>query len=80
MDAHLQNARELPYQRQQEGTTKEHIQLLDAIEKFVHQGLQPVRTNFEQKKILLEIDRNEVQLVKSFYDSNPTSDQVRHCC
>jgi hypothetical protein len=80
MDAHLQKARELPYQRQQEGRTKEHIQLMDAIEKFVHQGLQPVRTNFEQKKILLEIDRNEVQLVKSFYDLNPTSDQVPHCC
>jgi dihydroorotase len=80
MDAHLQKIKELPYQRQQEETTKEHIELLDAIETFVHQGLQPVRTNFEQKKILLEIDRNEVQLVKSFYDSNPTSDQVRHCC
>ena len=80
MDAHLQKARELPYQRHQEETTKEHIELLDAIATLVHQGLQSVRTNFQQKKILLEIDRNEVQLVKSFYDSNPRSDQVRHCC
>ena len=80
MDAHLQKIKELPYQRQQEEITKEHIELSDAVETFVHQGLQLVRANFEQKKILLEIDRNEVQLVKSFYDSNPTSDQVRHCC
>ena len=80
MNAHLQKAKELPYQHKQEEITMEHIELLDAIETFVQEGLQPVRTNFEQKKILLEIDRNEVQLVKSFFDLSPTSDQVCLYC
>ncbi|CAF1186736.1 unnamed protein product, partial [Didymodactylos carnosus] len=75
LNAHLQKVQELPYQQKQEEITMEHIELLGAIETFVHQGLQPVRINFEQKKILLEIDRNEVQLVKSFCDLSPTSDQ-----
>ena len=80
LNAHLQKAKELPYQQKREEITMEHIELIDAIETFVHQRLQPLRTNFEQKKILLEIDRNEVQLVRSFYDLSPTSDQVRLCC
>ena len=80
LNAHLRKVKELPYQQKQEEITMEHVELLDAIETFVHQGLQPVRTNFEQKKILLKIDRNEVQLVKSFYDLSPTSDQVCHYC
>ena len=78
LNAHLQKVKDLPYQQKREEITMEHIALSHAIETFVHQGLQPVRTNFEQKKILLEIDRNEVQLVKSFYDLSPTSDQVYH--
>jgi hypothetical protein len=80
LNAHLQKAEELPYRSFQEGTTIEHTILSKATETFVHQGLQPVRTNFEQKKILLEIDRKEIQLVKSFYDLNPTSDQVCRFC
>ncbi|CAF0722744.1 unnamed protein product [Didymodactylos carnosus] len=76
LNAHLQSVKDLPYQQKQEEITMEHIESLDAIETFVHQSLQPVLTNFEQKKILLEIDRNAVQLVKSFYDLSPSSDQI----
>ncbi|CAF3893695.1 unnamed protein product [Rotaria sp. Silwood1] len=34
------------------------------------------RTNFEQKKILLDFDITDARLVKLFYDLNPTQEQI----
>nr|ACD54663.1 unknown [Adineta vaga] len=48
----------------------------DALAHLVENGLHYFRMNFEQKKILLMFDTNDAQLVKSFYDLNPTSQQV----
>ncbi|CAF1279250.1 unnamed protein product [Rotaria sordida] len=39
-------------------------------------NLNYLRTNFEQKKILLNFDITNANLVKSFYDLNPTEEQI----
>jgi len=48
----------------------------NALVIVVENSLYYFRTNFEQKKILLHYDMNDSDLVKSFYDLNPTEEQV----
>lgn len=52
-----------------------HI-LSDAIMILVQRSLSYFRTNFEQKMLLLSYDLQAAHLVKSFYDLNPTEEQV----
>ncbi len=47
-----------------------------ALVVMIRNGLHQLHTNFEHKKILLQFDVNDVHLVKSFYDLNPTEEQV----
>ncbi|CAM4813315.1 unnamed protein product [Rotaria magnacalcarata] len=48
----------------------------NALVNLVENSLYYFRTNFEQKKILLNFDINDAHLVKSFYDLNPTEEQI----
>ncbi|CAF1241679.1 unnamed protein product [Rotaria sordida] len=48
----------------------------NALVILVENSLYYLRTNFEQKKILLQFDINDAHLVKSFYDLNPTEEQI----
>jgi hypothetical protein len=50
--------------------------IFNALVIVVENSLYYFRTNFEQKKILLNFDINDGHLVKSFYDLNPTDEQV----
>ena len=50
--------------------------ILSALLHLVQDNLQYLRMNFEHKRIFLELDMNDAQMVKSFYDLNPTEDQV----
>ena len=50
--------------------------LFQALLILARNNLQYFRTNFEQKKILLEFDMDAAHLVKSLYDLNPTEEQV----
>ena len=43
---------------------------------LIENSLYYFRTNFEQKKILLNFDIVDAHLVKVFYDINPTRKQV----
>ncbi|CAF1241622.1 unnamed protein product [Rotaria sordida] len=43
---------------------------------LVENSLYYLYTNFEQKKILLNFDITDANLVKSFYDLNPTVEQI----
>ncbi|CAF1561914.1 unnamed protein product, partial [Rotaria sordida] len=43
---------------------------------LVENSLYYLHTNFEQKKILLKFDITDANLVKSFYDLNPTVEQI----
>ncbi|CAF1302974.1 unnamed protein product, partial [Rotaria sordida] len=43
---------------------------------LVENSLYYLHTNFEQKKILLNFDITDANLVKSFYDLNPTVEQI----
>ncbi|CAF2078038.1 unnamed protein product, partial [Rotaria magnacalcarata] len=55
----------------------EHLNLIStAIREFVHQGQQRLRTMYEEQKLIFEFDRNDLHLVKSFYDLNPNKEQV----
>ncbi len=42
----------------------------------IKNSLYYLRLNFEQKKTLLNFDIKDAHLVKSFYDLNPTEEQV----
>ena len=77
LDAHAQEEN-WPCELAEGGSTYNHIVISLAVETLVQQGLRSVETNFEQKKILLDIDSKEVQLVRSLYDLNPTEEQVCH--
>ncbi|CAF1339053.1 unnamed protein product [Adineta steineri] len=50
--------------------------IMNALIVLVQNSLSPFRTNFKQKKILLEFDIHDVHLVKSFYALNPTMEQI----
>jgi hypothetical protein len=50
--------------------------LFDALTVLVRNGLHHFLFNFQQKKILLNIDFHDVELVKSFYNLNPSEEQV----
>ncbi len=50
--------------------------LFDALTVLLRNGLQYFFINFQQKKILFNIDAYDAQLVKSFYNLNPTEEQV----
>ncbi|UJR18821.1 hypothetical protein I4U23_021949 [Adineta vaga] len=48
----------------------------NALTHLVKKDLHYFRMSFEQKKILFMFDINDAQFVKSFYDLNPTSQQI----
>jgi len=50
--------------------------IADALIILIRNSLYSFRTNFEQTKIQLDFDINDAHLVKSFYDLNPTEEQV----
>lgn len=50
-----------------------------AIDTIVGISLRYFRINFEQKRTLLQFDIGDAHLVKSFYDLNPTEEQVIIC-
>ena len=45
---------------------------------FVRKGQHKLSAEFKRKLLLLQYDVNNVQLVKAFYESQPTEDQVLH--
>lgn len=47
-----------------------------AIREFVYQGQQRLRTMYGEQKLIFGFDHNDLRLVKSFYDLNPTNEQV----
>ncbi|CAF2063843.1 unnamed protein product, partial [Rotaria magnacalcarata] len=49
-----------------------------AIREFLHQGQQRLRTMYEEQKLVFVFDHNDLHLVKSFYDLNPTNEQLIH--
>ena len=49
-----------------------------ALNTLVEYNLQYLHTNFEQKKTLWQFNIDDMCLVKSFYDLNPTDEQVRN--
>lgn len=52
-----------------------HI-LFKSLNILIQNDLNPFHTHFQQKMILLKFDVKDVHLVKSFYDLNPTQEQV----
>ncbi|CAF4412805.1 unnamed protein product, partial [Rotaria magnacalcarata] len=55
----------------------DHLNLIStAIREFVHQGQRRLRTMYEEQKLIFEFDRNDLHLVKSFYDLNPNKKQL----
>ncbi|CAF1388508.1 unnamed protein product [Rotaria magnacalcarata] len=48
------------------------------IRVLVHQGQQRLHTMYTEQKMIFEFDRNDLHLVKSFYDLNPTKEQILH--
>jgi len=78
-DSHSQET--LPFYHQMENiNTIDHCMhiLSTALASLVQHNIQYLHTNFEQKKILWQLDINDICLVKSFYNLNPTDEQVRH--
>jgi len=51
--------------------------IFNALVVLIRSGLHRFHTNFQQKKILLQFDINDAHIVKSFYDFNPSKEQVR---
>ena len=43
---------------------------------LIRSDLHRLRSKFEQKQIILQLDVNDVYLVQSFYDLNPSEEQV----
>ncbi|CAF4772871.1 unnamed protein product [Rotaria magnacalcarata] len=55
------------------------LNLIDtAIRQFVHQGQQRLRTMYGEQKLIFEFDHNDLRLVKSLYNLNPTNEQLLH--
>ena len=50
--------------------------IFDAMFSLVENSLYYFRINFEQKAVLLDFDIKDAHLIKSFYDLNPTEEQV----
>ena len=48
----------------------------NAVTVLTQRSLYYFHTNFEQKKILIKLDMNDANYVESFYDLNPTEEQV----
>ncbi|CAF4530927.1 unnamed protein product, partial [Rotaria socialis] len=46
--------------------------------RLVRQGQQRLRTMYEEQKLIFGFDHNDLHLVKSFYDLNPTKEQLIH--
>lgn len=51
--------------------------LASIIPAFVRQGQHKLTAAFERKKAILQLDANDHRLVKTFYDMEPTRDQVK---
>ncbi|CAF3322194.1 unnamed protein product [Rotaria socialis] len=55
------------------------LNLIDtAIREFVHQCQQRLRTMYGEQKLIFECDHNDLRLVKSLYNLNPTNEQLLH--
>jgi hypothetical protein len=78
LSVHLQQQSDLFCEQIQNKTSIDHVMTIvsKALVVMIHNGLHQLRTNFEHKKILLQFDVNDVHLVKSFYDLNPSEEQV----
>jgi hypothetical protein len=82
LNAHFRTQQhQLPDQfctQMQNNTSNNHMMsiLSDALAVLIQNDFGQLRTYFERKKILLKFDVNDVELVKSFYDLNPTKEQV----
>lgn len=50
--------------------------LSSIIHAFVHKSQHRLRNDFERKKLLLQLDAHEYHLVQTFYQLQPTEDQV----
>lgn len=50
--------------------------LKDAVKEMVELDLEDLQIKFEEKKVLLQYDANDMDLLKFFFDIKPTKDQV----
>jgi hypothetical protein len=77
LNIHLQQPYPFYWQSPNNHCMEQCINIIsNALVIVVENSLYYFRTNFEQKKILLYYDMNDAFLVKSFYDLNPTEEQV----
>jgi hypothetical protein len=78
LNAHLQQQSNGFCEQIQNKTSIDHIMniISQALSVLIQHDLHQLRTNYEHKKVLLKFDVNDVHLVKSFYDLNPTEEQV----
>jgi hypothetical protein len=51
--------------------------LSTVIPAFVRKGQHKLSADFERRKVLLQLDANDYSLVQTFYDLQPSEDQVR---
>ena len=49
-----------------------------ALTVLIKNGLQKLHVKLEEKKTIMQFDAYDVYLLKSFYDLNPTEEQVNH--
>ncbi|CAF4124668.1 unnamed protein product [Adineta steineri] len=80
LNAHLQQQlpNEFCIQKQNKMSIDQAMHITSkALAVLIENGLHQLHTNFEHKKILLKFDVNDVHLVKSFYDLNPSEEQIR---
>lgn len=77
LNVYLQQPVQL-FDQLQNNTSIDHAMniISEALVIMIDNGLHSLHTNFQHKKILLNFDVNDVHLVKSFYDFNPTEEQV----
>ncbi len=74
---HFQQPYPLDWQIQYKNSTDHSLKIIyNALAVVLHNSLYYFHLNFEQKKILLNFDIHDAYLVKSFYDLNPTQEQV----
>jgi hypothetical protein len=74
---HFQQPYPLDWQIQNDDSMVNSLKIIyNGLAVVLHNSLYYFHTNFEQKKILLNFDIHDAYLVKSFYDLNPTPQQV----
>jgi hypothetical protein len=76
---HFQQPYPFDWQIQYKNSTDQSLKIIyNALAVALHNSLYYFHLNFEQKKILLNFDIHDAYLVKSFYDLNPTQEQVSY--